>query len=62
MITVLGMEWRPYQSGQGGLFLGSYIWTSPWIMVKEDLGKNILNTLSAKGLKQGNFDVLVRKK
>lgn len=30
--------------------------------VKEDLGKNILNTLSAKALKQGNFDVLVRKK
>lgn len=30
--------------------------------VKEDLGKNILNTCGAKALKQGNIDVLVRKK
>lgn len=28
----------------------------------QDLEKNILKTLSANSLKQGNFDVLVRKK
>lgn len=60
MITVLGMEWRLYQSGQEGLFFRKLYLNFTLNHVKEGLEKNILNTLSAKALKQGNFDVLVR--
>lgn len=69
MIRVLGTEGRLHQSGQEGL-LWEVIFEPRWEVifelrsehVKEDLGKNILNTCSAKALKQGNVDVLVRKK